>query len=53
MLLNEIILGGTTPDFLLPAIREGPLQLTITFDSATTTGKNPFITEATAVQLYL
>ena len=37
--LNEpFVLGGTTPDFLLPSIREGPLQLTITFDSATTCG---------------
>ena len=30
--------GGTTPEWLLPSIRDGPLQLVVTFDSPTTTG---------------
>ena len=33
-----LILIGATPEWLLPSIRTGPLQLTITFNTASTCG---------------
>ena len=35
---NIVSYKGSTPEWLLPAVRSGPLQLTITFNSATTCG---------------